>query len=154
MGSSGKSATKQMFLASYKKTFPFITNCTTKGEDNNHYAHCTICNTDIYIGASGSRDIKRHQKGLKHSDREKARLGNKNQVNVMQFMKNREKSMEQQLKEEEEKNKADSAAKQFVKDTTRAEVMLVELIAQLNLSINSADAFTEAFKTMFPDSMC
>ena len=62
--------------------------------------------------------------------------------------------MEQQLKEEEEKNKADSAAKQFVKDTTRAEVMLVELIAQLNLSINSADAFTEAFKTMFPDSMC
>ena len=60
--------------------------------------------------------------------------------------------MEQQLKEEEEKNKADSAAKQFVKDTTRAEVMLVELIAQLNLSINSADAFTEAFKTMFPDS--
>ena len=148
MDSAKKKSTKQM----YKKTYLFITNCTSKGDDNNHYAHCTYCDADFYIAASGSRDIKRHQSGLRHSERKKARLGSKNQQNVLQFMKNREKSMEQQLKEEEEKTKADAAAKKFLHDTTRSEVLLIELIAQLNLSMNSADTFTSAFKIMFPDS--
>ena len=38
------------------------------------------------------------------------------------------------------------------RSTTKVEVMMCELIAELNLPLSSADTFNKAFKLMFPDS--
>lgn len=145
MADSGKCERRQVFLKSYTSKFPFIKECNSKGADVKFYARCTCCKTDIYIGSAGAGDIRRHEKSSKHIQNFKAQTSNQPRLNV--FMSNRQKAMEDQTaiekREKEEKLK---------EDTIRAEVMLVELIAKLNLSMNSATTLTEAFKVMFHDS--
>ena len=63
----------QTFLKSYKQAFPTIVECRSKGSESLHYAHCTVCQKDFYIGASGRRDIACHCSGKKHADKEKLR---------------------------------------------------------------------------------
>lgn len=50
-----------------------------------------------------------------------------------------------------EKAEAEAREKRLKEDNIQAEVMVVEMIAQLNLSMNTASTFSSTFKCMFPD---
>ena len=151
-----KRAKKQTFLKSYMTKFPWVSPCTTKHAENPFYAHCLYCKSDFYIGSAGASDIKRHMKGAKHSKLEEMR---NNQPRLGTFMENRQKSaaereaLEKKEREMKEKAAAEAKEKQLKEDTIRAEVMMVELLTELNLSMNAATTLTASFKKMFPDSV-
>ena len=106
------------------------------------YAHF-LCKSDLFFisGPGGQArldiDIKRHQMCSKHQAKEQGHLNDKRFNHVM------EKRKIDQVNSEEDKLK---------ENTIKAEVLMCELIAELNLSMNSADTLTKAFKKMFPDS--
>ena len=137
---------RQAFIQHYKQTFFYITECKKfvgeENEKNRFYAHCTLCNTDIYIGSGGASDIKKHAKGLKHKDKEE---GHRNAARFKTQMENRKESNETLKKMEEEET--------LKNDTIKAEILLCELIVELNLSMASADTLSSAMKEMFPDSV-
>ena len=48
---------KQTFRKSYKSQFFYITECTKfEKTKNQHYTHCTLCNSEILIGSGGAYD--------------------------------------------------------------------------------------------------
>ena len=154
---SAQKVRRQIFLKTYLSRFPFIRECKTKGEDSKFYAYCVYCSSDIFIGAGGANDILRHSKSMKHKKREEC---HNEQPRLNVFMKNRQLDLSVQQreladkkeKEAREREEAEAKEKKLKEDTIRAEVMMVELIADLNLSMNAASTLTSAFKVMFHDS--
>ena len=121
---------KQTYVEAYGKDFKFI-QPSRKGE---YFAFCVYCRCDLDISHAGRNDIVRHSKSQKHKAYE---------VDVTKTA-----SMTAFLKTDSAKEKEE----ELELKTTRAELMMSELITELNLPLSAADLMTKAVKKMFPDS--
>ena len=123
---SKKLARQQVFLPVYSADFKFM----RQSKRGQQFAQCSYhCMCD-----SGRNDIERHVKLAKNKANEKA-MGCTGSLKALPF------SSQEQF----QKNK-------FERDVTRAEATMAQLIAEMNLPLSAADAFTKAVKVMFPDS--
>lgn len=131
-GSSASAKKKsQQFRAEYTKKWPYII-VSKKGCQ---FAFCKLCRSDICIGHGGRNDISRHVESRKHKDILSSRQG----ASITNFFGSPTTSTSE-------------SASEHALEVTRAEVLMVELIAHHNLPLAAADTFTGGFKRMFPDS--
>ncbi len=108
---------------SFTQSFKLFARTKFDKNKNQHYAHCTLCNSEIFIGSGGASDIKTHAKGRKHSEFE---AGHRNNARFNSLQEKRKINVDQ----EQENKLAD--------DTIKAEVLMCEVIVELNLSMNVA----------------
>ena len=101
---------------------------------------------DIFIRAGGANGILQHSKSMKH----KKRAESHNEQPRLNVMKTRQSylysSVSWQIKKKRRRGRGRSKGEKLKEDTIRAEVMMVESIADLNLSMNAASTLTSASK--------
>ena len=107
---------RQTFISTYSEKFPGI----TKSRKGDGFAHCSFCVCDIRIGHGGASDIKRHTATEKHlSFKESVKMGKSQSVLNM-------------FKAKEKDSLLTGSGERA---TTKAEVILCEVVAQQNLVI-------------------
>jgi hypothetical protein len=115
---------EQTFLSEYLTNYPWI-----RATDRDTYARCVYCLADFTIGHEGKFAIKKHEDSKKH------------------------KECEQRMKHTTKLSFAmPNPADDLQLKATQAEATMVQLIAECNLPLATADKFNRAFKEMFPDS--
>ena len=125
----GKPAKRlQQFKADYTDQFPTIVS-SSRGI---HYAHCTMCNSDFSIAASGVYDVSVHVGGPRHKARAQAAT---NQRSMAGFLVKR-----------------DSKQVDLEHKTVSAEMKFARFVVEHNLPIAVADHVTKLLPRMFPDS--
>ncbi|KAJ8307462.1 hypothetical protein KUTeg_015546 [Tegillarca granosa] len=119
--------TNQKYKESYSNMWP----CLTSSKRGECMVRCTVCSCDFSCGHGGKNDCKRHVDSKTHKELNTLVKTNKSMASFVS-----QKSVETDHK----------------RAVTRAEVMMCEIIAEMNLPITAADIFNKAFKLMFPDS--
>lgn len=129
-----KKENNQTFLPRYHEVYP----CLIASRKGPNFAHCTLCKSDFSVRSSGLYDCKRHVTESKSHK---------------QFAEPpKAKSKQTLLKGFFGKENQDSEKSSLEEDVIRAEAILCRVIADLNLSLSSADKLTAAVKAMCPDS--
>lgn len=117
----------QKYKESYSKLWP----CLTSSKRGVCMVRCNVCSCDFSCSHGGKNDCKRHVESKTHKE--------------LNTMKNSNMSMASFVSQK-------SVEKEHKRSVTRAEVMMCEIIAEMNLPLTAADTFNKAFKIMFPDS--
>lgn len=122
-------ASKQRFRKAYNNIWPCLV-ASGKGE---HYVHCKLCRKDFSCSHGGQDDCRKHINSLYHKNIvSRASSSNSMASYLVRSEKNNQTKLQQQI--------------------IAAEVMMCEMIAELNLSLATADSLTQCFQKMFPDS--
>ncbi|KAK3796844.1 hypothetical protein RRG08_015006 [Elysia crispata] len=106
--------------------------CILKSRIGLHHAFCTICSADISIGHSGRFDITSHITSAKHKKRGEC----SKQMSISSMFA----------------AKGASARDGHTNKVMYAEALMVDFIAQHNLSLSVANSLPELIKSMCPDS--
>lgn len=122
----------QTFRDDYTKKWSFITT----GKKGNTFAYCEVCACDFSIKSGGKDDCRRHVDTDKHEKNSKKLKEQQNNSKITGFFP----------------GTAPATASSLQMDTTRAEVMMVDLITELNLPFSALDVFNKALPIMFKDS--
>ena len=126
---------EQTFLLRYSEKYPTLV-ASKKGP---HYAHCTLCKSDFSVRSSGIFDCKRHCESASHRQFDAAPEAKAKQRKLTTFVVS-------------SSNKLSENSTDIQRQTTRAEAMLCQIIADSNLPLTMADTLTAAMKAVFPDS--
>ena len=106
--------------------------CMLKSHIGPNHAFCTVCSADISIGHSGHFDITSHIASAKHK-----KCGEcSKQISISSMFA----------------AKGASAEDGHTNKVTYAEALMVDFIAQHNLSLSVANSLPELIKSMCPDS--
>ena len=108
------------------------TPCMLKSRIGPNHALCTVCSADISISHSGRFDITSHIASAKHKKRGEC----SKQMSISSMFA----------------AKGASAEDGHTNKVTYAEVLMVDFIAQHNLSLSVANSLPELIKSMCPDS--
>lgn len=120
----------------YKRDYHETWECLGPSRKGDEYAHCSVCNTDFSISHGGRFDCRRHIERSTHQDFLKVLKGNS--------------SMKDFFVDKNNLPVSDKLSRQ--RSVTKAELLLCNVIAQMNLSLSSAPVIADVMKQMFPDS--
>ena len=115
----------------YKTAYTEKWRCLGPSRKGPTHVYCSTCDKDFSCAHSGQYDCKKHCESSSHLERQ-ALLKKNTTLTTFLARPNPETTLK--------------------RNVTKSELMMCELIAELNLSLSSADTFTKAFKEMFPDS--
>lgn len=118
----------QNYKDSYKEIWPFF----NKSQKGDQYVRCSICEMDFTCAHGGKNDCRRHVQSKSHQDFQKLKASNRSMQSFC--------------------TKKSQTETDRVRAVTKAEAFQCQMIADMNLSLASADTMTRTFKQMFPDS--
>ena len=119
----------ERFKTDYTTKWP----CLVKGSKGEHFCLCKICDCEFTVAHGGRNDCFRHIESPKHKESAKAKS-----KNIRSFFVSNP--------------KPSTSSTDSLRDVTRAEVKLVDLITEMNLPLSALDSFSKAVKSMFRDS--
>lgn len=125
----------QVFLPKYHEKYPVLVT----SRKSKFHAHCVLCKSDVSVKASGIYDCKRHIESASHKSFEANATPTSKQQKLDCFV----------LRPGTAKG---SAKDEFIRDVTRAEATICQIIADANLPLATADKLSAAVKFAFPDS--
>lgn len=116
---------EQTFLSEYLTNYPWI-----RATDRDTYARCVVCYADFTIGHEGKFAIKKHEESQRNTKNVNKGWNTQRKLSIA----------------------IPNPADDLQLKATQAEATMVQLIAECNLPLATADKFNQAFKVMFPDS--
>ena len=125
---SKKRKVLQTFRVEYTQEWP----CMLKSRIGPNHAFCTVCSADLSIGHSGRFDITSHIAGAKHKKRGEC----SKQMSISSMFA----------------AKGASAEDGHTNKVMYGEALMLDFIAQHNLSLSVANSLPELIKSMCPDS--
>ena len=122
---------KKASIQKFKSAYTNLWRCLCPSRKGDNHVYCSVCASDLSCAHSGQYDCKRHCDSKSHKQFEKLV---KNNTSMTAFLGTANPETTRK------------------RNVTKAELMMCEFIAELNLSLSTSDTFTKAFKQMFPDS--